>query len=66
MTEIIKPATLLDQLRKIEVGEQIYIPVMEYKLKSIRNAADVLKKEGVVLAVSEKGLRDRTRVIRLQ
>lgn len=66
MTEIVKPVTLLDQLRKIEVGEQTLISIMDYKTKSIRNAADVLKREGIVLAVSEKGLRDSTRVTRLQ
>ena len=66
MTEITKPATLLEQLKKLEVGQVIYIPMLEYKTKSIRNASDILKKEGVVLAVSEKGLRDRTRVTRLQ
>lgn len=66
MAEIVKPVTLLDQLRKIEVGEQVLISIMDYKTKSIRNAADVLKKEGIVIAVSEKGLRDSTRVTRLQ
>lgn len=66
MTEIVKPVTLLDQLRKLGVGEEAKISIMEYKTKSIRNAVDVLKKEGLRFAVSEKGLRDSTRVVRLQ
>lgn len=66
MAEIIKPVTLLDQLRKIGVGEQVNISTMEYKTRSVRNAADILKKEGLVFAVSEKGLRNSTRVTRLQ
>lgn len=66
MAEIIKPVTLLDQLRKIGVGEEVNISIMEYKTRSVRNAADILKKEGLVFAVSEKGLRNSTRVTRLQ
>ena len=66
MAEIIKPARLLDQLRKIGVGEVVNISTMEYKTRSVRNAADILKKEGLVFAVSEKGLRSSTRVTRLQ
>ena len=66
MTEIIKPVTLLEQLRKLGVGEEAKISIMEYKTKSIRNAAETLKKEGLKFLVSEKGLRDGTRVTRLQ
>lgn len=66
MTEIVKPVTLMDQLRKLGVGEVVNISIHEYKTKSVRNAADRLKEEGIVLAVSEKGLRDSTRITRLQ
>lgn len=66
--EIIKHErpTLIDQLRLLEVGQEIEIELSQYKPTSIRQAANRLKLLGIILTVSERGDRYKTRVKRLQ
>lgn len=65
--EIIKPEriTLVDQLKTIEVGQEIEIDISQYKATSIRQAANRLKLAGIILTVSERGSRYKTKVKRI-
>jgi len=65
--EIIKPQriTLADQLKTIQIGQEVEIHIDQYKMSAIRQAAHRLKKEGIVLKVSEKGCRYTTKVTRI-
>lgn len=65
--EIIKPEriTLVDQLRGLEVGQEVEIDLSQYKVSSIRQAANRLKLAGIILTVSERGQRYKTKVKRM-
>ena len=65
--EIIKPEriTLVNQLRTMEVGQEVEIDVSQYKVTSIRQAANRLKLAGIILSVSERGSRYKTKVKRI-
>lgn len=65
--EIIKPEriTLVDQLRGLEVGQEVEIDLSQYKVSSIRQAANRLKLAGIILTVSERGERYKTKVKRM-
>lgn len=65
--EIRKPTrtSLADLLKDMQVGQEAFIRISEYKTNAIRQAAFRLKKEGIVFKVTEKGYRDRTHVQRI-
>lgn len=65
--EIIKPTrtSLADLLRELEVGQEAFVSIDEYKVNAVRQAAFRLKKEGIVFKVTERGYRDRTHVQRI-
>lgn len=65
--EIRKPirTSLADLMRDMEIGQEAYIRIDEYKVNAIRQAAFRLKKEGIIFKVTEKGYRDRTLVTRI-
>ena len=65
--EITKPKriSLADQLKEIEVGQEVLIHIDEYKVNAIRQAAFRLKQEGIILKVTERGHRLQTKVTRI-
>lgn len=67
LIEITKPKrnSLADQLKKMEVGQEALIHIDEYKVNAIRQAAYRLKKEGIILKVTEKGYRHQAKVVRI-
>lgn len=57
--------TLTGTLRKMKVGQTMRIKNRDFKISSARSSKDRLKKEGIIIKVSEEGLIDEYDVTRL-
>ena len=65
MQNFVVKKSLIDTLRALAVGESIYIKTRDFKTQSAQNAKRRLRKEGINIAISERGLVDEFRVERL-
>lgn len=63
--KFITKKSLIDTIRGLKVGERMRIKSKDFKFASVRTAKYVLRKEGIDINVSEKGMIDECEVIRL-
>lgn len=57
--------SLMATLRALPVGKPVVIKEKDFRYSSLRTARYVLRKEGIMLEVSQKGMIGETKVTRL-
>jgi len=62
--QLSKPASIVGQLRALKIGQTRYCPSEAAKVDTVRQAAQRLKGEGIIIKVSVRGLREGCQVTR--
>ena len=62
--QLSKPASIVGQLRALKIGQTRYCPSTAAKIDTVRQAAQRLKAEGIIVKVSVRGIADGCTVTR--
>lgn len=62
--QLSKPTSMVGQLRALKIGQTRFCPSNAAKVDTIRQAAQRLKAEGIIIKVSVRGLADGCLVTR--
>lgn len=64
-TPFVTKRTLTETLRRMKVGQTMRIKSRDFKYSAVKTAKNRLKKEGIDIKLSEKGMIDECEVTRL-
>lgn len=64
-TPFVTKKTLTETLRRMKVGQTMRIKNRDFKYSAVKTAKNRLKKEGIDIKLSEKGMIDECEVTRL-
>lgn len=62
--QLSKPTSMVGQLRALKIGQTRYCPAEAAKVDTVRQAAQRLKAEGIIIKVSVRGLAEGCMVTR--